>query len=180
MPNPSNSAQVDETNTVRRSSKVAIAQSSVIDDPKIDNDNCDAEKCTTATGDNKLSRRLIKCTYPSCNHQFHSKCIKFNKKTDEELHNLQFTCDACDIFLGFTVQCTLDKIVEKNIIEQKIDNLLENKLVPFKNANKTKFAELNQKCDVMLQNCRLVVEENVELKKVLKNKSVEMDTISKK
>ena len=122
---------------------------------------CDASCYTTTAVDNKQSRRFINCSYPSCTLKFHSKCIKYNKKTDEDLRSLQFTCDKCDVFLNFTVKATLDNIFKNKIIEQSVENALENS----KNVAKLIENEVIKKCEAIMQNCRYLVEENTDLQK---------------
>ena len=65
---------------------------------------CQAEPCVLSDKSKERDKRIVVCSSPGCEKQFHAACIGQAKKSDKELSNLFFVCLRCEAYLKYSAE----------------------------------------------------------------------------
>ena len=70
------------------------------------------------------SDKVIQCSSPFCNKEFHMQCAGLKSKKQSDLNNIYFLCRSCNDFIAYSNNPVQNKLAELEI-QLKMLHLVE-------------------------------------------------------
>jgi len=102
-------------------------------------------KCADPSCNNQKGEKLIKCSSPFCERQFHLTCANLKGKTKAELNNIYFLCNACDDFIRYSNSRIENKLNSLEVDLKAIIKPIELKLLKIEDDLSKQMGEITER-----------------------------------